>query len=314
MFVVLESGWFDPERLEVKQAGRQPTPKMGGSLLPRYIVLHASGSTTLETALSLIADTSLTYSMHLVVDRDGSVVQCVPFMEQAWHCGKSRWGFIKGLNSHAIGIEMINAGRLRQVGGRYRTWWGTKVPPGDVYVHDDDSVWHAYTETQILTVLEICRALCAYYPIDGVMGRDEVCTAQVLGPGPAFPMQAFQDLFGNRADDAYSAYITVQPTPMHVAPDLRSPLVDMPLLMDSVVTQEGDAPGGWVMVICHEYDGQPADTICGWVKRYNLDFFQPPDYEITLGMNGKHGPLDPGGEPPLLGPEDELDFDDDEEC
>lgn len=291
MFVVLDSGWFDPDRLEAQQAGRHLTSKMGGSLQPRFIVLHASGFTTLDTTLSLLEDPNLTYSMHLIVGRDGRVVQAVPFTQQAWHCGNSRWGQARGLNGYAIGIEMVNGGRLYQVGDKFRTWFGHKVPLGEVFAHGS-TTWHAYPETQIYTVLELCRTLGKYYPIEAVLGRDEVSTKSVTGPGPAFPMQMFQDIFSDRARDTHSALCTVHPAPLHVAPDLCSPQIDMPLLTRALVTQEGDAPGGWAYICAHEMSGEVIDSVSGWVRRQNLDHLTADDDDETFGLNGRHAPGD----------------------
>lgn len=292
MFVITETGWFDLDFLKSRPGRVQATPKMGGTLLPRYIILHASGTTTLETELSLIQDTSLAYSMHLVVDRDGTIIQCVPFLKQAWHCGKSRWGQLQGLNGYAIGIEMINAGRLRQVGGRYHTWWGRKIAPADIYTDTQGVPWHAYTQTQILTVLAICRTLCAHYPIEDVLCRDDVSTAATPSMGEAWPMVEFQRVLSDRREDIAHPFITCQLTTIHAVPDLSSPQYDTPLLTGTMVIQEGSAPGGWVMVAAQSWRGQELDPQAGWVRRNALEYFSPPDDDIRPQLNGVHPPDD----------------------
>lgn len=45
-------------------------------------------------------------SAHLLVRRDGEIVQYVPFSERAWHAGVSSWRGRKDVNDFSIGIEV----------------------------------------------------------------------------------------------------------------------------------------------------------------------------------------------------------------
>jgi len=49
---------------------------------------------------------NLRVSAHLVVHRDGSVVQYVPFHRRAWHAGASQWRGRERCNDFSIGIEL----------------------------------------------------------------------------------------------------------------------------------------------------------------------------------------------------------------
>jgi AmpD protein len=44
-------------------------------------------------------------SAHLLICRDGEVVQFVPFTQRAWHAGKSSWQGREACNDYSIGIE-----------------------------------------------------------------------------------------------------------------------------------------------------------------------------------------------------------------
>lgn len=49
---------------------------------------------------------SLRVSAHLLIRRDGEIVQFVPFDRCAWHAGRSRWQGRTKLNDFSIGIEL----------------------------------------------------------------------------------------------------------------------------------------------------------------------------------------------------------------
>jgi AmpD protein len=48
----------------------------------------------------------LQVSSHLLVRRDGEVVQYVPFLERAWHAGESSYNGCRACNDFSIGIEL----------------------------------------------------------------------------------------------------------------------------------------------------------------------------------------------------------------
>jgi N-acetylmuramoyl-L-alanine amidase len=49
-------------------------------------------------------------SSHYIVDRDGSIVRCVPDAQKAWHAGVSSYCDIPAVNAYSIGIEICNRG------------------------------------------------------------------------------------------------------------------------------------------------------------------------------------------------------------
>lgn len=141
-------------------------------------------------------------SAHIVIARDGSVVQMVPLDRVAWHAGVSRWGELNGLNAWSIGIELVNAGKLKRHGDRWVSWAGTTIPNSEVQIarHSLDSEatgWHAYTEKQIEVCFEVARALHAQFSFQDLLGHDDVAPERKRDPGPAFPLEAFRArLFG----------------------------------------------------------------------------------------------------------------------
>ncbi len=49
---------------------------------------------------------ALQVSSHILIKRDGKIVQFVPFHERAWHAGKSNYQGREGCNDFSIGIEL----------------------------------------------------------------------------------------------------------------------------------------------------------------------------------------------------------------
>jgi N-acetylmuramoyl-L-alanine amidase len=150
----------------------------------------------------------------LVIDRDGTVYQCTPLEDRAWHAGPSTlW---KGqplkpgqnVNDWTIGIEIANWGQLKAgPGGSYVNYLG-KPFTGQVYVHQDGTqpptYWEAFPETQVQAVIQAAKVLTHKYPAitrDNVLGHRDVDPARKVDPGPAWPMKRFLDAVYGSADD-----------------------------------------------------------------------------------------------------------------
>mgnify|MGYP001821067266 FL=1 len=101
----------------------------------------------------------LRVSSHLLIRRDGDVVQFVPLGRRAWHAGDSQFRGRSTCNDFSIGIELE----------------GT----------DDD----AYTDAQYATLAPVLDAIITAYPkIDArrIAGHCDVSPGRKTDPGPAF--------------------------------------------------------------------------------------------------------------------------------
>lgn len=182
------------------------SPNHGGKIDPRYIIIHYTAGLTADGATATFLDPAGKTSAHLVIDRDGAIVQMVPFNQRAWHAGVSRWHGIEGLNGHSIGIELVNAGRLTRAPGRWLTWTGRVVNDADVVeaVHQHEHMlagWHMFSEVQILAAVDACQAIANAYPdILDIIGHDDIAPGRKSDPGPAFPMASFRARALGRAD------------------------------------------------------------------------------------------------------------------
>ena len=112
------------------------TPNVGGALAPRFVVLHYTAGRNLESSVESLCTQKPqgNASAHIVLGRDGRIVQLAPLNRVTWHAGVSQWNGLNGLNHHAIGIEMDNAGLLHREGERFVSWFGKAYPENEVLV------------------------------------------------------------------------------------------------------------------------------------------------------------------------------------
>src|SRR5215212_7915344 len=83
------------------------SPNQSAGIQPLYLIMHYTAGPTLDGAVSWLAQSEAQASAHLVIGRDGKVVQMVPFNKRAWHAGKSSWGNLDGMNQYSLGIELV---------------------------------------------------------------------------------------------------------------------------------------------------------------------------------------------------------------
>jgi N-acetylmuramoyl-L-alanine amidase len=164
--------------------------------LPDTIIIHFTAGRDAQSAIKTLIDPKVKASAHLMVGRDGSVTQLVPFNEACWHAGKSAYDGRVGLNDFSIGIEIDNAGRLEKQGDGYFSWFGKQYPREEVFegVHRNESeptFWHRFQERDIETVREICSLLIRAYGIRFILGHEEIAPGRKTDPGPAFPSGSF---------------------------------------------------------------------------------------------------------------------------
>jgi AmpD protein len=101
----------------------------------------------------------LKVSAHVLIRRDGSVIQFVPFHRRAWHAGESLYCGREACNDFSVGIELEGA----------------------------DDV--AYEDVQYRQLADMITALRAAYPTlakDALTGHCDIAPQRKTDPGPAF--------------------------------------------------------------------------------------------------------------------------------
>ena len=104
----------------------------------------------------------LTVSAHLLIKRDGSCIQYVPFNKRAWHAGKSSYQGKERCNDFSIGIELE----------------GTESIP--------------YTEAQYIQLAEVIDSLLKAYPNlskQQITGHSNIAPGRKNDPGASFDWQ-----------------------------------------------------------------------------------------------------------------------------
>lgn len=185
------------------------SPNIGEALHARWLVMHYTGGRSVETSIAWLTNPQSRASAHLIIGRYGDITQMVPFDRIAWHAGISSWQNVNGLNQHAIGIELDNAGRLEQIAGKWMSPLKLIIPSEQVrlgnHKHDPANIqpsgWQIYTPQQIEAVLVVAQALVAHYDLEDIVGHDDIAPGRVHDPGPDFPMGHLRTiLFGHEND------------------------------------------------------------------------------------------------------------------
>lgn len=200
----------------------QPSSSVGGVLAAQYLVMHFTAGRDAASSIASLCNKASKASAHVVICRDGSVTQLVPFNRVAWHAGVSRWQGLEGVNRYALGIELDNAGRLDRVGSRWQAWFKASYPDDEVLVanHKNDAPgtppcgWHTYTEVQIAAALEVAGLLVGKYALRDVLGHEDIAPGRKVDPGPDFPMASFRARLFGRDQDTEEVLMTT--TALHI--------------------------------------------------------------------------------------------------
>jgi len=108
-------------------------------------------------------------SSHLLIRRDGELIQYVDLYKRAWHAGVSRFDGREACNDFAIGIELE----------------GTDQVP--------------YEEIQYRVLVRATRAIRARFPDIGserIVGHSDLAPGRKADPGAAFDWEYFRALIG----------------------------------------------------------------------------------------------------------------------
>lgn len=175
------------------------TTKQGGTFKgPRFIINHYTANNSLMNTVNIFKNHSA--SAHLIVGRDGEVVQMVPFNKRAWHAGKSKakskWGTsYSGLNSYSIGIEFVNYGYYRN-GLSGNPEWEEAVHKNEGFVRK----WQPYTDEQLEVAYQLNEAISKHYdiPAEHILGHDDISPDRKVDPGPLFPIDQIRSKLGSR--------------------------------------------------------------------------------------------------------------------
>jgi N-acetylmuramoyl-L-alanine amidase len=191
-----------------KPVSYEATPNRGGPYVPQYIIINSTSATSAKAIIKWLTNPAAAASAHLLIDRDGNITQFAPFNVVTYHAGASNWKGLSGLNKYAIGIELVNGGRLMKSGDKWISPADRQEIPASEVVfatHKNEkrgaaAAWQTFSQQQIDALTTICRALQTAYNIKDVLGHDDIAPVRKQDPGPAFPMQKLRaDVFGSKS-------------------------------------------------------------------------------------------------------------------
>jgi N-acetyl-anhydromuramoyl-L-alanine amidase len=132
-----------------------PPGEFGGPWIARLF----TGNLPADAHAEFRERAALRVSAHVLIRRDGRLVQFVPFSARAWHAGRSSWQGREACNDYSIGIECE----------------GTDEVP--------------YEEAQYAALRMLLPMLLEAYPRitpDRIVGHSDVAPGRKTDPGPSF--------------------------------------------------------------------------------------------------------------------------------
>jgi N-acetylmuramoyl-L-alanine amidase len=264
-------------KLAVGQAGVDfvASPNTGGALDPKFLVIHFTASGPSSDIAKYFSNRQAKVSAHVVVRRDGTVIQCVPFNVVAWHAGQSSWTAkdgqrYTGLNRSAIGIEIENWGPLSKSGSGWVSWTGSAVDASKVVEarHKNGGPvrgWETYTDAQIHATIDVAQAVCSHYDLTEIIGHDDISPGRKTDPGPAWDMSMFKAKVFGREEEGPEVFVVRSPTGLNIRSEPRAsapPLRPVPLA-DGTRVMIHEREGNWRFVSVLNEAGLP--DFSGWV-------------------------------------------------
>lgn len=144
-------------------------PRADGARID-ILVLHYTGMRTADEALARLCDPEAKVSAHYTIDRDGRVYRHVAEERRARHAGVSYWSGVRDVNSHSIGIELVNPG------------------------HEFGYV--PFTDAQIGALIDLSGGIFSRHKAitpRRVVGHSDVAPNRKIDPGELFPWKSLAE-------------------------------------------------------------------------------------------------------------------------
>ena len=129
----------------------------------KFIIIHYTGMKNESSAINRLCNIKSKVSAHYFIKKNGSVLNLVPPLYEAWHAGKSSWKGIKSINRHSIGIEIHNSGH--------------------------DNKYENFAQKQIISTKKLLKYLIKKYKVNfnNILGHSDIAPDRKKDPGEKFP-------------------------------------------------------------------------------------------------------------------------------
>jgi N-acetylmuramoyl-L-alanine amidase len=187
---------------------------VGDTIKPEVLICHdTAGRLDKGNSARYLQSNPSKTSVHLVLERDGSIEQQVAFNNRANHAGKSRYNGRDWCNNFTIGVEIVNPGKMvRGKPGFARAWYGQEFnieEYGIQWLKTDqhgEGYFMPYTEEQIAGVEKIAVTLFAKYPsLTDIQTHWYISPGRKIDTNPLFPLEQIRSRVMGREDFADKA-------------------------------------------------------------------------------------------------------------
>ena len=129
----------------------------------KFIIIHYTGMNKELSAINRLCNIKSKVSAHYFIKKNGSVLNLVPPLYEAWHAGKSSWKKKKSLNRFSIGIEIQNSGH--------------------------NNKYENFSQKQITSTKKLLSYLLRKYKVNfkNVLGHSDISPDRKKDPGEKFP-------------------------------------------------------------------------------------------------------------------------------
>ena len=129
----------------------------------KFIIIHYTGMKNELSAINRLCNIKSKVSAHYFIKKNGSVLNLVPPLYEAWHAGESSWKGIKSINRYSIGIEIQNSGH--------------------------DNKYENFAQKQIISTKKLLKYLIRKYKVNfnNILGHSDISPDRKKDPGEKFP-------------------------------------------------------------------------------------------------------------------------------
>ena len=129
----------------------------------KFIIIHYTGMKNQLSAINRLCNIKSKVSAHYFIKKNGSVLNLVPPLYEAWHAGHSSWKGINSLNRYSIGIEIQNSGH--------------------------DYKYENFAQKQIMSTKKLLKYLIKKYKVqfNNILGHSDIAPDRKKDPGEKFP-------------------------------------------------------------------------------------------------------------------------------
>jgi N-acetyl-anhydromuramyl-L-alanine amidase AmpD len=257
-----------------------------------FVVMHITTGTQVSSSIHHFQSASSGVSAHLVIGRDGRVIQMVPFDHAAYHSGSGVWEGKGGINDHSIGIEVDNAGKLtHKLDGSYARK-STIIPEDQVewVRHWKSSIerpWHKFSPIQLAVTESVVVALNEHYKkIEELLEHERISLLIRSDPGPLYPMEKLRKTVLKREKPVFEVYRTVRDTDLYENACYKFPDLDVPKYNGQLPKCKVEILVGtcayWTKIevkICKKKKNKVGKK--DWVRKDDLKYFRDGLHELT---------------------------------